>query len=131
LLLVFLIFFINMFISMKSFELLELTGTGSFTTTNTLQSNTLTCRIDGTGSMTLRGKATEQVVQVYGTGEIHSFDLTASRCTVTLSGTGSVEVTATQRLDATLSGVGSIVYGGNPPELTQHINGDGTIRKRS
>ena len=122
---------INVFVSMKSVELLELTGTGSFTTTNALQSSTLTCRIDGTGSMTLRGSATEQVVQIQGTGEVHSFDLTASRCTVALSGTGNVEVTATQRLDATLSGVGSIVYGGNPPELTQHISGLGTIRRRS
>jgi hypothetical protein len=122
---------INVFVSMKSVELLELTGTGSFSTTNALQSNTLTCRIDGTGSMTLRGKATEQVVQVQGTGEVHSFDLTASRCTVALSGTGSVEVTATQRLDATISGVGSIVYGGNPPELSQHVSGLGTIRRRS
>jgi hypothetical protein len=121
---------INVFVSMKSVELLQLTGTGSFTTTNALQSNMLTCGIDGAGSMTLRGAATEQVVQVQGTGEVHSFDLTSSRCTVALSGTGTVEVTATQRLDAAISGVGSIVYGGNPPELNQRISGVGSIHKR-
>jgi hypothetical protein len=122
---------INVFVSMKSVELLQLTGTGSFSTTNALQSKTLTCGIDGAGSMTLRGTATEQVVQVQGTGEVHSFDLTSTRCTVSLSGTGSVEVTATQHLDAAISGVGSIVYGGNPPELIQRISGVGSIHKRS
>ncbi len=121
---------INVFVSMKSVELLQLTGTGSFTTTNPLHANMLTCRIDGAGSITLRGAANEQIVQVQGTGEVHSFDLTSSRCTVALSGTGSVEVTATQRLDAAISGVGSIVYGGNPPDLTQRISGVGTIHKR-
>jgi hypothetical protein len=121
---------INAFVSMKSVELLELIGTGKFTLIDPFQMNTLACRIQGAGSMTLRGSADEQLVEIQGVGDVHSFDLEAAHCTVVLSGTGSAEVKATQRLDATVSGVGSIVYDGNPHELSQHVSGVGTIHPR-
>jgi hypothetical protein len=121
---------INVYVSMKSVELLELSGSGKFTVIDPLQTNTLICRIQGAGSMTLRGSADELLIQIQGVGDVHSFDLEASRCTVVLSGTGSAEVTATQRLDATISGVGSVVYDGNPQEIAQRISGVGTIRRR-
>jgi hypothetical protein len=121
---------INAYVSMESAELLELIGTGKFTLIDPFQMNTLACRIQGAGSMTLRGSADEQLVEIQGVGDVHSFDLETARCTVILSGTGSAEVTATQRLDATISGVGSVVYDGNPHELNQHVSGVGTIHPR-
>jgi hypothetical protein len=121
---------INVYVSMKAVELLELIGTGKFTVIDPVQMNTLTCRIQGAGSMILRGSADEQFIEIQGVGDVHSFDLEATRCTVVLSGTGSAEVTATQRLDATISGVGSVVYDGNPHELNQQISGVGTIHRR-
>jgi hypothetical protein len=121
---------VNVYVSMKSVELLELIGTGKFTVIDPFRMNTLTCRIQGAGSMTLRGSADEQLVEIQGVGDVHSFDLEAARCTVVLSGTGSAEVKATQRLDATISGVGSIVYDGNPHELNQQVSGVGTIHRR-
>jgi hypothetical protein len=121
---------INAYVSMESVELLELIGTGKFTLIDPFQMNTLACRIQGAGSMTLRGSADEQLIEIQGVGDVHSFDLETARCTVVLSGTGSAEVTATQRLDATISGVGSVVYDGNPHELNQHVSGVGTIHPR-
>jgi hypothetical protein len=121
---------INAYVSMESVELLELIGTGKFTLIDPFQMNTLACRIQGAGSMTLRGSADEQLIEIQGVGDVHSFDLETARCTVILSGTGSAEVTATQRLDATISGVGSVVYDGNPHELNQHVSGVGTIHPR-
>jgi hypothetical protein len=121
---------INVFVSMKSVELLELSGSGTFATTEPVQASTLTCRIQGAGSMTLRGSAADQIIEIQGVGDIHSFDLAASRCSVLISGTGSAEVTATQRLEASISGVGSVIYAGNPQELIQRISGVGTIQRR-
>jgi hypothetical protein len=121
---------INVYVSMKSVELLEISGTGSFSMTEPIQTDALTCRIQGEGSMTLRGSADDQIVEIQGVGDVHSFDFEAARCTVVLSGTGSAEVKATQSLDATVSGVGSIVYDGNPHELNQHVSGVGTIHPR-
>ncbi len=81
--------------------------------------------------MTLTGKAAEESITVEGAGSIHGFELESSRCTVLLSGTGSAEVNVTQHLEATVSGVGSVVYTGNPQEVVPHISGVGSVQKKN
>ena len=43
-----------------------------------------------------------------------------------LSGDGSIMLTATHRLTATVSGSGTVLYRGNPPHVTQTVTGSGT-----
>jgi hypothetical protein len=121
---------IRVYVSMKSVELLELTGAGNFATVGPLDGNTLTCMITGAGNMTLSGRITNQVIALEGAGSVHGFNLESSRCSVTVSGTGSAEVNATQRLEATISGIGSVIYAGNPSEVVPHVSGLGSIHRR-
>jgi len=121
---------IRIYISVKSLELLELTGAGSFAAVGPLDGSTLTCRIIGAGDMTLTGRTTNQVIVLEGAGSVHGFDLESAQCSVMLSGTGSAEVNVTQRLEATISGVGSIIYAGNPQEVIPHVSGVGSIHRR-
>jgi hypothetical protein len=44
-----------------------------------------------------------------------------------VSGSGSIFVTATKRLDASVSGSGAILYAGSPPNVTSNITGSGAI----
>ncbi len=121
---------IKVYVSMTSVELLELTGAGNFAAVGPIEADSCTCRIVGAGSMTLNGHVANQIVVLEGAGSVHGFDLESTNCAVTLSGTGSAEVNVTQRLEATITGIGSVIYAGNPSEVVQHISGLGSVRRR-
>jgi len=53
--------------------------------------------------------------------------LVASDVRADVSGSGSIFVTATKRLDASVSGSGAILYAGSPPNVTSNITGSGAI----
>jgi hypothetical protein len=121
---------IKVHVSMTRVEFLELTGAGNLMAVGPLETDSLSCRIIGAGSMTLSGHASSQTIQLEGVGSVHGFDFVSSRCAVLLSGTGSAEVNVTQRLEATLTGVGSVIYAGNPSEVITHISGLGSVYRK-
>jgi hypothetical protein len=53
--------------------------------------------------------------------------LVAQDVRAAVSGSGSVFVDVTGRLDASVSGSGAIVYGGNPRQVTKDVTGTGAI----
>jgi hypothetical protein len=56
--------------------------------------------------------------------------LVADEAKVIVEGVGSVIVHPRQTLDATMNGVGAILYTGNPREVNTRMNGLGTIARR-
>jgi hypothetical protein len=62
-----------------------------------------------------------------GTGDVRLDTLTAQDAFATVSGSGRIKVNASRRLDATVSGIGSIVYTGAPTDLTKNVTGTGAI----
>ena len=121
---------VNVYTSMKTIKRLESVGTAEFSTTNPIQTDSILCRITGAGTITLVGTATFEAVEIIGAGSIHNFDLVATRCVTTISGSGTIEVNVTSRLDAIIAGTGSIVYAGNPQTVQQSVSGVGSIRPR-
>jgi hypothetical protein len=57
---------------------------------------------------------------------VRAAGLTAKQARVTVSGTGSVEVNATDKLEANVSGVGSVKYRGTPA-IEKRVSGVGTV----
>jgi hypothetical protein len=47
-----------------------------------------------------------------------------------IGGNGRAEVTATNTLDATVTGAGAITYGGSPAHVTKTVTGIGAISAR-
>ena len=43
------------------------------------------------------------------------------------NGTGSAQVFASESLTATVSGIGKLTYGGNPPKVQKNVSGLGSI----
>ena len=121
---------VNIYASMRSIRRLESVGAADFLSTGPVEMDTISCRITGAGSITLSGTASQENVEIIGAGSIRNFDLVASRCFASISGTGNIEVTATQELDAVIAGTGTITYGGNPPVVHGSITGVGTIEPR-
>lgn len=116
--------------SMKAIHVLECAGAADFSVTGPIATDAIECRISGAGHYELHGTADEQTIFISGAGEVHNFGLTTKNSTVAISGTGSVEVHASDRLDATISGTGSIAYAGSPRTVHQSIQGLGSIEPR-
>ncbi len=121
---------VKVYASMKAINRLESVGTADFTATGPIQTDSILCRITGAGTITLSGTATFEQVEIIGAGSVHNFDLVASRCSTLISGSGTVEVNATSRLDAIIAGTGSIVYAGSPQIIQQSVTGVGSVRPR-
>jgi hypothetical protein len=68
---------------------------------------------------------------VNGAGNLDLRRLAAAQARVVVNGTGNVDVDASDRLDATVNGVGNIEYQGKPKVLNTAIHGIGSIRPRS
>jgi hypothetical protein len=88
-----------------------------------------TIDIEGAANLVANGKLDELVVRMQGAGRANLRDLVANEAKVTVDGVGSVHVNATESLDATMNGVGAILYSGAPHEVNTSMNGVGTISK--
>jgi hypothetical protein len=120
---------VTVYVSMKNIKLLESTGASEFSTINSIQTDSLTCKITGAGSMTLAGKTMYEKIEITGSGSVHTSNLVSSFCSVTISGAGSVEIQVTKQLDAVIGGSGTIIYTGNPAVVHQSISGIGVVRQ--
>jgi hypothetical protein len=85
--------------------------------------------ISGSGSINLRGQAKDVDLVLSGAGHAHCFDLLAENTKVDISGAGSAQVFASVKLDAEVSGAGSVTYKGNAINVSQHVSGVGSVNK--
>ncbi|MGH8175860.1 MAG: head GIN domain-containing protein [Steroidobacter sp.] len=87
-------------------------------------------RAEGAVHIKARGRLDELTVSLAGAGHADLSDLIADEAKVTVDGVGSVYVHPKDSLDATMNGVGAILYTGSPREVNTHMNGLGTIGQR-
>ena len=74
------------------------------------------------------GYTSDLEISLSGVGNIDAQDYQVQRADITLSGTGKIKVWATNSLRGSLSGVGDILYRGNPANYVR-ISGVGTVKK--
>jgi hypothetical protein len=86
--------------------------------------------ISGVGSIYLNGQSKDVDLGISGAGSAHCYDLMAENTSVTISGVGSAEVFASIKLDAQVSGAGSVDYKGNATQVNQHVSGVGSVNKK-
>jgi hypothetical protein len=102
-------------------EDLEISIAGSGDTDLNLNVEELTTRISGSGDVNYVGSAREHSFSVSGSGDLHSFDLETETSNIRVSGSGDVEVFATEELDIRISGSGDVFYKGNP-RISQSVS---------
>ena len=132
----------------KSIESVFLSGVGSVNTEDKIVTSKFTATLKGTGDMNLdiecsdfignmqgtgglnvEGTADNALVRVEGVGGFDGYELLCLNMDVTVSGVGGAKVYASKVLKATLNGVGSIKYKGNPETKNLDTNGIGSIKK--
>lgn len=115
-------------VSVPSLDAISLSGTGVLEVTGVKAAH-LVVRLAGTGTLTVTGRTNVLDASMAGAGEVRLRGLVARDATATVAGAGRLVVNATHALDATVDGVGAIVYSGNPTELTVHTAGTGSISR--
>ncbi len=85
--------------------------------------------ISGAGNVDLKGETKDLDLDLTGAGKAHCYDLKSENTKVDISGAGSAEVYASQKLDAQVSGAGSVHYKGNAKDVSQHVSGAGSVSK--
>jgi hypothetical protein len=94
-----------------------------------MSGDALDVRFGGAGSLKADGSVRNLTLNVGGVGSIDTRDLHAESATVNVGGVGSVKVWASARLDASVGGVGSLTYYGDPKSVNTNGGGLGSISR--
>jgi hypothetical protein len=135
-------------IGVKSLNFLDVSGAANVKTINQLKCNSIAITSSGAGDVEVNTKANSIIIMLSGAGNIHlkgitqildvkasgageliATDLEATKVIAKVSGAGNVKVYATQSINADVSGVGSVIYKGNPIEREVSITGRGSVRE--
>ncbi len=138
---------INIYITAKVLSNLVLSGSGKMVVNGTLKApnfisvvsgsgnltlNTETINfngvISGSGSINLSGSSQTTDLSISGSGSLRAKDFKTKSANVSISGSGNSEIHVEQSLNGSISGLGSIRYGGNPSIVIQK-SGSGSISK--
>jgi hypothetical protein len=115
-------------ITMPQLTTFTMGGAGE-TTISHMSGDSLEVRFGGAGSLKADGTVRNLTMHVGGVGSIDTRELHADTATVNVGGVGSVKVWASNSLDASLGGVGSLTYYGDPKTVNTHGGGLGSISK--
>ena len=116
-------------VSVPSLNVLTLSGSGNMVVQG-INAHDLVVMLSGSGKLSGSGSATNLGVTILGSGSALFGRLAAAEVQATVSGSGNVFVNATKSLDAAVPGSGSIIYAGNPAEVTKSVTGAGSITAR-
>lgn len=90
--------------------------------------NKLYTNVSGAANLTLTGKTISHKAFLDGASNLKAYNLSTKNTTINLIGAGSAKINATEELIASLSGVGSIKYTGNPESKKINVDGLGRIK---
>lgn len=89
----------------------------------------LDIRISGSGTVNLKGETKDFDLQLSGAANAHCYDMLSENTKVVISGAGDAEVYASVKLDARVSGAGTVSYKGNAKDVSQKVSGAGSVKK--
>ena len=95
-------------------------------TIDSLKTKRLKAELPGAGMLKIVGKTTDQSVIVSGAGAYEAPHLESQRATIKLTGLGKATVWVVEELEASLIGLGSIEYYGDPI-VNKSVQGLGSI----
>lgn len=85
--------------------------------------------ISGAGAVNLKGETKTFDLTLTGAGKAHCYELLSETTKVDISGAGDADVFASVKLDAQVSGAGSVTYKGGATNVAQQVSGAGSVKK--
>lgn len=115
-------------ISQDNIERLDSDGSNDIVVSG-VNNRSLTLNLNGTSDVRASGTTREFTAKISGAGNLRARDLHARDAKVTVVGSGDAEVYASEKLDASIDGVGDISYFGSPESVTKNVTGVGDIQE--
>ena len=116
-------------LSTRTLSVVSISGASSLDAKK-LTGDSFRLEISGASSSRLQGAVGQLVIELSGAGNVEAAELEAREVKVHASGAGKAEVHATEALDVSLSGVGKVIYHGDPKKVTKKISGVGKLEKK-
>ena len=113
-------------ITVPSLDGVRLSGSGTIVLDGH-ELDALVVTLPGAGSITGAGSVTALEVDLAGSGDIDLSALVARDAKVGLSGSGTVLLNVTGRLEADVSGAGSVTFTGDPDVVERDVSGTGSV----
>lgn len=107
---------------------IKLAGTGTVKA-DSIDITNLDCKIAGSSTLCLSGRAKAMNIESAGNSEVKSFDLETEDLNCSAAGKTQIEITANKTISAKIAGSGTIHYKGNPEIKHKDIAGIGSITK--
>jgi len=104
----------------------RLSGSGNLIVDGVVTSS-FTASLPGSGMMLVAGRTEHLEASLQGSGQMNLHGLIAREVEVQLPGSGEIQVFATDSLHADVSGSGSVMYAGNPSQVTSAVTGSGAV----
>ncbi|MBS1765588.1 MAG: DUF2807 domain-containing protein [Bacteroidetes bacterium] len=137
----------NINITAPGLKTIEISGSGTLTSKDTLHTSTLMLIVSGSGKITLnvadaeminvningsgkiklQGSAEMLKADISGTGKLIAHNLKTKNSSFNISGVGSATVATEDTLSTNISGTGKIYYKGAPKHINREISGIGKI----
>ncbi len=111
---------------LEGIDHIDLTMSGAGKMRLGLGAKKISARLTGVGTIELSGTADQLEIFMSGAGSLNALDLFAEKCAVRSSGVGSCALYAVRELDANISGIANVRYGGNPA-IKSEISGLGKL----
>lgn len=120
---------LELIINCPILEFIELSGANHLICSDSLISEKLIVDMSGASELQLKGKSTNLDINLSGAGNIDAKQFPSDDVKINLSGAAEAIVYPINRLNAEISGAGSIKYLGDPKSIKQNISGAGSIEK--
>ena len=114
-------------IGMPALRAFHVEGAGSAELRN-INGDSIDIGFQGAGRLVASGKVKFMKLNAQGVGDVDTKALLAQRADVRFEGIGAVKVYASERLDASVQGMGSLDYFGNPRVVNKTVEGIGSVR---
>ena len=114
-------------VTVPALRTFSMEGAGE-TTLRNITGDRFDVRYRGAGSMSIDGTVKQLKLQAQGVGEVDARKLIAQDANVTFQGIGSVEIYASSKLDAQVSGMGELLYYGHPKTVNKSVSGIGSVK---
>ncbi len=113
-------------VSVPSLTAVTLSGDGMISVSG-IRAQRLTVTVPGSGALYASGTTAHLEVTLAGEGQAQLTGLVADDVHAVVSGSGLIQVTARTSLNAAIPGTGSIIYSGNPPQVSTSVTGTGAV----
>jgi hypothetical protein len=108
---------------------LDILITGSGEVDMDVDAQNIISTIEGSGDITLRGRAFSHIFSSTGDGSLDALDLEVNVYEISIVGACTCWVQVTEQLEVTIIGAGIVYYSGNPSVINANITGGGRVIK--